>query len=163
MQEPPHAQSYPTETGFDFASISTELFQPEEIFQLDQPLRPEYQTTTDSVARSPPTLLDLGSGTIHREFKSSDYWNQLMNDDNSNNSSCSRFNLTSSPDSSQMLNNNMIPPNQGLNVCKDENLPPFGYNLQRYEELTQHSLYLSTIFLLFALQAFNPTLKVLEN
>ncbi|KAK5646239.1 hypothetical protein RI129_004703 [Pyrocoelia pectoralis] len=107
-QEPLQAQSYPLDNmgninnQYDFASVSGDLFQPEEIFQLDQPLRPEYpqQSTTD-LSRSPSTLLDLGSGTIHREFKSEDYWNQslctLMNDD-SNNSSCSRYNLVSSPD-----------------------------------------------------------------
>lgn len=120
MQEPGHAQTYPTELAtstvnpqYDFASLSTDLFQPDEIFQLDQPIKPDLVTHNHSdTARSPPTLLDLGSGTIHREFKNEDYWNQsisnLMNDD-SNNSSNSRFNLNSSPDNTQVsLNNNVL-------------------------------------------------------
>lgn len=118
-QEPPHAQSYPndlntaTTTQYDFANITTDLFQPEEIFQLDQPIKPDFVTQTHTeVARSPPTLLDLGSGTIHREFKTEEYWNQslstIINDD-SNNSCSSRFNFNSSPDNTQLsLNNNLL-------------------------------------------------------
>lgn len=116
-QEPAHAQSYPNElsgnvnTQFDFSNISTDLFQPEEIFQLDQPIKSDYVNNNNQnqndVARSPPTLLDLGSGTIHREFKTEDYWHQslstIINDD-SNNSNNSRFNFNSSPDNSQLSN-----------------------------------------------------------
>lgn len=115
LQEPNHAQTYPTElttptvgnSQYDFANFPAELFQPEEIFQLDQPIKPDLGDQSHSdVAHSPPTLLDLGSGTIHREFKNEDYWNQgisnVMNDD-SNNSSNSRFNVNSSPDNNNIF------------------------------------------------------------
>lgn len=131
LQEPNHAQTYPTEltapaaanSQYDFANFSTELFQPEEIFQLDQPIKPDLGDQSQSdMAHSPPTLLDLGSGTIHREFKNEDYWNQsisnVMNDD-SNNSSNSRFNVNSSPDTTQMNNNifdNNLQSYQGLKL-----------------------------------------------
>lgn len=113
-QEPAHAQSYPSDTNlnpqYDFANISTDLFQPEEIFQLDQPIKPDFITHNQSdIARSPPTLLDLGSGTIHREYKTEEYWQpsvSFINDD-SNNSSNSRF--LSSPDNSQLSLNNNVP------------------------------------------------------
>lgn len=123
LQEPTHAQTYPTElttpvinnSQYDFANFPAELFQPEEIFQLDQPIKPDLGEQSHSdVAHSPPTLLDLGSGTIHREFKNEDYWNQsisnIMNNDDSNNSSNSRFNINSSPDNTQ-LNNNVFSQN----------------------------------------------------
>lgn len=52
--------------NYDF-SANNELFQPEEIFQLDQPLRTaDYCQQETGTSKSPPTLLDLGSGTIHR-------------------------------------------------------------------------------------------------
>lgn len=100
---------------YDFTGITTELFQPEEIFQIDQSLKPDYVQTSQNTdtARSPSTLLDLGSGTIHREFKTEDYWtlNSMLTNDDSNNSSTSnsRFNLSQSPDSSQLLFNNNLP------------------------------------------------------
>jgi len=122
-QEPAHAQAYPSDitlenNSCDFGNIPADLFQPEEIFQLDQPIKPDYVYMTDSrmgneVARSPPTLLDLGSGTIqHRELKTEDYWPQtgvgFMNDD-SNASSNSRYNLNQSPDIPKIVNNNVVP------------------------------------------------------
>ncbi|XP_050306864.1 uncharacterized protein LOC126743695 [Anthonomus grandis grandis] len=116
-QEPPYAQAYPTEitsmdTNYDFSS---DLFQPNDIFQLDQPIKPDYvyisgaAEVRSEIPRSPPTLLDLGSGTIHREPKTEDYWPQtggvgFLNEDSS--TSCnSRFNVPS-PDVPKMLNNN---------------------------------------------------------
>ncbi|XP_025269577.1 transcription factor glial cells missing isoform X2 [Camponotus floridanus] len=62
-----------------------DLFQPEEIFQLDQPLRPDFSANPQDTARSPPTLLDLGSGTIKYEIKQHDqtYWNQFLSEDSS--------------------------------------------------------------------------------
>lgn len=117
LQEPTHAQTYPTElttpavgnSQYDFASFPNELFQPEEIFQLDQPIKPDLGDQSQSdVAHSPPTLLDLGSGTIHREFKNEDYWNQsistIMNDDSN---SSSRFNTNPSPDNNNVFNYNL--------------------------------------------------------
>ncbi|XP_031850149.1 uncharacterized protein LOC116435091 [Nomia melanderi] len=77
----PQEASYP-----DFPSFTGELFQPEEIFQLDQPLRPEFPMNSQDVARSPPTLLDLGSGTIKYEIKQNQdqaYWNQFLSEDSS--------------------------------------------------------------------------------
>ncbi|KAG5872232.1 hypothetical protein JTB14_002993 [Gonioctena quinquepunctata] len=102
---------------YDFNNISTDLFQPEEIFQMDQPVKPDYVHLAHSneIARSPPTLLDLGSGTIHKEFKTEDYWHpsitNMLNDDSNNSSnSNSRFNLSQSPDTSQILLNNNVAP-----------------------------------------------------
>ncbi|XP_012289076.1 transcription factor glial cells missing-like [Orussus abietinus] len=77
----PQEGSYP-----EFQSFSTgDLFQPEEIFQMEQPLRPEFPLK-EEVARSPPTLLDLGSGTIKYEVKpcsDQGYWNQFLSEDSS--------------------------------------------------------------------------------
>lgn len=72
--------SYP-----DFPSFPGDIFQPEEIFQLDQPLRADFPVNSGSIDRSPPSLLDLGSGTIKYEVKGSEqsYWNQLLSDDSS--------------------------------------------------------------------------------
>lgn len=108
--------------AYDFSNIPADLFQPEEIFQLDQPIKPDYvyvQGSTDvrgsvnDLARSPPTLLDLGSGTIQRGLKTEDYWPQtninFLNDD-SNTSSNSRFNVSQSPDVPKILNNNSACP-----------------------------------------------------
>ncbi|XP_017878422.1 uncharacterized protein LOC108624010 [Ceratina calcarata] len=77
----PQEATYP-----DFPPFTGELLQPEEIFQLDQPLRPEFTMNSQEVARSPPTLLDLGSGTIKYEMKQHQdhgYWNQFLNEDSS--------------------------------------------------------------------------------
>ncbi|OAD58603.1 Transcription factor glial cells missing [Eufriesea mexicana] len=77
----PQEASYP-----DFPPFTGELLQPEEIFQLDQPLRPEFSMNSQEVARSPPTLLDLGSGTIKYEMKQHQdqaYWNQFLSEDSS--------------------------------------------------------------------------------
>ncbi|CAK9828510.1 Transcription factor glial cells missing [Anthophora retusa] len=77
----PQEASYP-----DFPPFTGELLQPEEIFQLDQPLRPEFPMNSQEVARSPPTLLDLGSGTIKYEIKQHQdqaYWNQFLSEDSS--------------------------------------------------------------------------------
>ncbi|KAK6623034.1 hypothetical protein RUM43_008886 [Polyplax serrata] len=49
----------------DFAPFHGDIFQPEEIFQLDQPLRPSDPSQTDS-ARSPTIILDLGTGSNQR-------------------------------------------------------------------------------------------------
>ncbi|XP_043287533.1 uncharacterized protein [Venturia canescens] len=72
--------SYP-----DFPSFPSDIFQPEEIFQLDQPLRADFPVSSGSVDRSPASLLDLGSGTIKYEVKGGEqsYWNQLLSDDSS--------------------------------------------------------------------------------
>ncbi|XP_076393234.1 uncharacterized protein LOC100876634 isoform X5 [Megachile rotundata] len=69
----------------DFPPFTGELLQPEEIFQLDQPLRPDFPVNSQDVARSPPTLLDLGSGTIKYELKHQDqtYWHQFLSEDSS--------------------------------------------------------------------------------
>ncbi|XP_015515907.1 uncharacterized protein LOC107221430 [Neodiprion lecontei] len=94
----------PQEAAYaDFSSFTGDLFQPEEIFQLDQPLRPEFPSAgngTQDVTRSPPSLLDLGSGTIKYEASKSDsdqtttYWNQLLSED----SSSSHLSLTPAQD-----------------------------------------------------------------
>lgn len=76
------------ETSYhEFPSYMGDFFQPEEIFQLDQPLKTEFSMSSQDVTRSPPTLLDLGSGTIKYETEkvSPDqaYWNQLFSEDSS--------------------------------------------------------------------------------
>lgn len=78
----------PQEASYgDFPPFTGDLFQPEEIFQLDQPLRPDFPSNAQDVARSPPTLLDLGSGTIKYEMKQQSqdqaYWNQFLSEDSS--------------------------------------------------------------------------------
>ena len=99
----PHQQSSPPSTGYclptppipasqdsgysDFPAFPSDLFQPGEIFQLDQPLRPDFPINSQDIARSPSSLLDLGSGTIKYEEKSTpeqNYWNQILSDDSSN-------------------------------------------------------------------------------
>ncbi|CAH1183185.1 unnamed protein product [Phaedon cochleariae] len=120
--ETPQQQPYQTDLAplnhqYDFPNIPTDLFQPEEIFQLDHPTKPDYvpvNQNPDLASRSPPTLLDLGSGTIHKEFKTEDYWspsisNMLNDDSNASSNSNSRFNLSQSPDNSQVLLNNNLP------------------------------------------------------
>ncbi|KAK0082579.1 hypothetical protein PV325_010160, partial [Microctonus aethiopoides] len=79
----PQEASYP-----DFGAFTNDLFQPEEIFQLDQPLRPDFPINSQDITRSPPTLLDLGTGTIKYEDKSTQnqqhgYWQQFLSDDSS--------------------------------------------------------------------------------
>lgn len=100
--------------AFDFAPMTGEIFQPEEIFQLDQPLRPDYQTFHEQhnhseLANSPPTFIDLGSGAIHKEnFKSEEsYWMHcqqnsdhfIISNDDSNISNSSQLNTSCSPES----------------------------------------------------------------
>ncbi|XP_022913580.1 transcription factor glial cells missing-like [Onthophagus taurus] len=130
---------------YDFSTINADLFQPEEIFQLDQPLKPDF--TQQDTARSPPTLLDLGSGTIHREYKTEDYWHQQnvnnVTNDDSNNSTNSRFYFNSSPDNSQMsLNQTEI--NFGAKL-EDiyANTPKYEYfNQQQQENEYKHQQFL---------------------
>lgn len=77
----PQEAAYP-----DFPAFTGDLFQPEEIFQLDQPLRPDFPMNAQDVARSPSTLLDLGSGTIKYEMKQENqdnYWTQFLSEDSS--------------------------------------------------------------------------------
>jgi hypothetical protein len=76
----------------------------------------------------------LGSGTIHREFKSEEYWSQNMTtmiNDDSNNSGSSRFNLSQSPDNTHLgLNNNLVPSaqNQYMEGAKIDEL---NYGVQK--------------------------------
>lgn len=90
---PDHLEANQSTPLYDF-NLCSDLFQPEEIFQLDQPLRStDLCVPPDPSSKSPPTLLDLGSGTIHRgSFKSEPepYWmlpSASMSLDDSN-SSC---------------------------------------------------------------------------
>nr|CAD7571112.1 unnamed protein product [Timema californicum] len=109
---------------YDFIQMGSELFQPEEIFQLDQPLKTSdytsvlqhqqgVNTNSDATTRSPPMLLDLGSGVIHRsQIKpepDQNYWMmpqvQAMTDES--NSSSSRFPPCSPEDSNMTLSNDI--------------------------------------------------------
>lgn len=57
-----------TQTMSNYPTSSIESFQPEEIFQLDQPLRVgPPQPPHGNVVPPPTTLLDLGSGTIYKK------------------------------------------------------------------------------------------------
>ncbi|XP_008214127.1 transcription factor glial cells missing 2-like [Nasonia vitripennis] len=82
---PQEASAYPS-AEFP-AGFGGDLFQPEEIFQLDQPIRPDFGLNGNhEVARSPPSLLDLGSGTIKYEMPDiheQTYWTQLLSEDSS--------------------------------------------------------------------------------
>lgn len=55
-----HSSTTEADVNYPFSPLSGDLFQPEEIFQLDQPIKPPMQC----VNSSPPTLLDLNNGTI---------------------------------------------------------------------------------------------------
>lgn len=98
------------QSNYDFIPFTTDLFQPEEIFQLDQPLRNEFSQVPQHnnlilSASSPTTLLDLGSGTIHKgNLKTESFWHKqeinlensmLTNDDSNNSSFSSHYNATS--------------------------------------------------------------------
>ena len=79
------ASSYPSA---DFPTVfATDLFPPEEIFQLDQPIRSDFGVVNNNeIGRSPPSLLDLGSGTIKYEMPDiheQTYWTQLLSEDSS--------------------------------------------------------------------------------
>ena len=121
--QPYHQIDNSSQQQYDFANISTDLFQPEEIFQLDQPIKTDFiQHSQNEVSRSPSTLLDLGSGTIHREYKTEDYWGGahgiqgITNDDSNNSSStASRLYFNSSPDNSQVSVNNHSPQHSNTN------------------------------------------------
>ncbi|RZF33954.1 hypothetical protein LSTR_LSTR010437 [Laodelphax striatellus] len=73
----PYFESPCSAISYDF-SAGHDLFQPEEIFQLDQPLRNiDFGGQPQDSSKSPPTLLDLGSGTIHRscpKTENENYW-----------------------------------------------------------------------------------------
>lgn len=51
---------------YQFSPLSGDLFQPDEIFQLDHPIKTIIEPTIIATNSSPPTLLDLGSGTIEQ-------------------------------------------------------------------------------------------------
>uniref|UniRef100_A0A1B0GKX5 GCM domain-containing protein n=1 Tax=Lutzomyia longipalpis TaxID=7200 RepID=A0A1B0GKX5_LUTLO len=72
---------------YQFSPLSGDLFQPEEIFQLDQPLKPPGGVNNSI---SPPTFLDLGSGTIQQQHRG-----LFPDEENTNNSSSSRNNESS--------------------------------------------------------------------
>jgi hypothetical protein len=81
------ALGYPSYQNAEFpVTFGSDLFQPEEIFQLDQPIRPDFPVGSSELTRSPPSLLDLGSGTIKYEMPDmheQTYWTQLLSEDSS--------------------------------------------------------------------------------
>lgn len=116
--------------NYDFVPFTTDLFQPEEIFQLDQPLRNDFSQINQHnnvSASSPTTLLDLGSGTIHKgNMKTENFWQHqqknsenpiLTNDDSNNSSFSSHYNTT--PDKYIPMNNNI---NVQTNLNHTENI-----------------------------------------
>lgn len=77
---------------YQYSPYSGDLLQPEDIFQMDQPIRSANVSSLNDLSTSPPvTLLDLGSGTI--ESKQISNYSELsesyysLHDDNSTNSS----------------------------------------------------------------------------
>jgi hypothetical protein len=125
---------------YDFLPLGGELFQPEEIFQLDQPLKSQDyapmlhhdHNQNSDITRSPPMLLDLGSGTIHRSpvkpEPESAYWmlppSTITTDES--NSSSSRF-PTCSPDtaSTNIVTNPMEDMNRGVSFMPQcDPVPP---------------------------------------
>lgn len=103
---------------YQYSPYSGDLLQPEDIFQMDQPIRSANVSSLNGMSASPPaTLLDLGSGTIEQKSLSysqselSDSYYSL-NDDNSTASSqtadpgnCYYSNLN---DSMHLHNNNDV-------------------------------------------------------
>uniref|UniRef100_A0ABD2X7D0 GCM domain-containing protein n=1 Tax=Trichogramma kaykai TaxID=54128 RepID=A0ABD2X7D0_9HYME len=95
------SSGYQTATGYATSGYNDDLFAPEEIFQLDQPIRADFgmvvaannsgNSNNGSVGNpttsrtTPPTLLDLGSGTIKYEAPEfvAQTWNQLLSEDSS--------------------------------------------------------------------------------
>jgi hypothetical protein len=112
---------------YDFLPLGGELFQPEEIFQLDQPLKSQDyapmlhdHNQNSDIASSPPMLLDLGSGIIHRSpvkpEPESAYWMlppSIITTDESNSSS-SRFPTCSPDTSTNIVTNPMEDMNRGI-------------------------------------------------
>lgn len=82
---------------YKLSPLSGEVFQPDEIFQLDQPIR--YPNTVFN-ASSPQTLLDLGSGTIETKINTSSH---CFND-----ASDSFYNLNEDSTSSSQNNDSTI-------------------------------------------------------
>lgn len=80
----------------DFTPLSGDIFQPEEIFQLDQPLRPSDQAPSDS-ARSPTIILDLGNGSNPRDSVKTEHQSWMCQSQSSigatddSSSSCGRY------------------------------------------------------------------------
>lgn len=129
----PTAESYPSNAQIpqtanasqelynQYSPYSNDILQPEEIFQLDQPLR-ATQSMAASQTASPPTLLDLGSGNIEQKpnvYELSDSYYSL-NDDNSTNSSYNNENSTNC--FYQMTDLNMNNNNNNNNVLNNNNI-----------------------------------------
>lgn len=116
---------------YKFSPLSGEAFQPDEIFQLDQPIR--YSNNAFN-ASSPQTLLDLGSGTIETKINTSihgfngvsdSFYN--LNEDSTSSSQNNDNSICSYPNYHMSNNNNVIGSNRddpgnsleilGLNNC----------------------------------------------
>lgn len=60
-----NGHSLSTQDLYQYSPYSGDLLQPEDIFQMDQPIRSANASSLNDLSTSPPaTLLDLGSGTI---------------------------------------------------------------------------------------------------
>lgn len=109
----------------DFTPLNGDIFQPEEIFQLDHPLR--EQGPSDA-ARSPTIILDLGNGSNEKDLIKSENWlcrnDSAPVDDSS--SSCSRY-----PSSSPNFPVFQQPPQQDY--------PPDYHSLMKAEEVKDAS------------------------
>ncbi|KAK7873600.1 hypothetical protein R5R35_009291 [Gryllus longicercus] len=153
----------------ELGPLGSDLFQPDEIFQLDQPLRPpdygmiiqhqQHNNNNIDNERSPPMLLDLGSGTIHRDgikHEPESYWllpqSQLLSvvTDESNSSSsqfppCSPDNPLSSNTRQHSLEDpNLCEPNDNVQYqdsamrmhCNSSNHTNTIVNPRNIEEVT---------------------------
>ncbi|XP_075214177.1 uncharacterized protein LOC142320356 [Lycorma delicatula] len=114
--------------NYDF-SAGNDLFQPEEIFQLDQPIRTTDYCQPQDTSKSPPTLLDLGSGTIHRSCLKAEpdaFWmmppvdralTTTLEDSNSNSSRLPHC-------SPETIENNIRNTYREEDSCRMNNFPP---------------------------------------
>lgn len=93
-----HNNTTETNVIYPFSPLSGDLFQPEEIFQLDQPIKPPMEC----INASPPTLLDLNNGTIGHKLsctnRSGQFSTEVMSD--------SFYNINDESTSSSPHNNN---------------------------------------------------------
>lgn len=125
-----YQSSHGENPAYDFTPITGDVFQPEEIFQLDQPLRPDFINYQDlnqvQMTNSPPTFIDLGSGTIHKgNFKSEEnYWtncqqntNQYFLSSDDSNTSSTNSNMQSHSSPIAYLNPEIMDPQSNTIEC----------------------------------------------
>lgn len=128
-----------------YSPYSGDLLQPEEIFQLDQPIRASSNVGSGTQnASSPPTLLDLGSGNIEQkpniyhasshEHLTDSYYS--LNDDNSTNSSHNNDHCFYANISDIHLNNNNNNNNNNTSNNNNNNWATMNINSHQVDGMT---------------------------